>query len=201
MGNPDPEVSKIVQNRICSAMRFGIELGIDQIVVHSPFTYWHTLNSQNYNKIWPKLFAAVESNLIPVLKLASDSGVCVVLENVEDAEPWVRKELIKRVGSEHFGASLDTGHGHIASSRFRGAPLWDQIDILEDHLRHVHLHDNDGHADRHWNVGEGSIDWAPIFLKFRAMRARPRLILELVDRFELIPGMVSVIQQNYGDDL
>lgn len=201
LANPDPDMSALVQKRICTAMEFGIQLGIDQMVIHSPFTYWHSLNSRNYKNIWPLLFAAVEKNLTPVLKLACEAGVCVVLENVEDAEPWIRKELVARLANENLAVSLDTGHGFIAQQSFNGDPLLDQVDVLGESLVHVHLNDNDGHADRHWNVGDGCICWAPIFSKFRKMKSHPRLILEIVEDFELIPEMIDGIRKRFGEDL
>ncbi len=46
-------------------------------------------------------------------------------------------------------------------------------------LEHVHLQDADGHADRHWAIGEGTICWHAVFAALSKLESNPRLILEL----------------------
>jgi sugar phosphate isomerase/epimerase len=50
------------------------------------------------------------------------------------------------------------------------------------------LQDADGHADRHWAPGEGTILWKPVFEAIARHCDNPRLILELDDRTKLVQG-------------
>jgi sugar phosphate isomerase/epimerase len=55
-------------------------------------------------------------------------------------------------------------------------------------LRHVHLQDSDGYADRHWHPGEGSLPWRAIFAALKALPAMPRLIIEVKDQKNVRKG-------------
>jgi lipopolysaccharide export system permease protein len=62
-------------------------------------------------------------------------------------------------------------------------------------LAHVHLQDADGHADRHWAPGEGTILWRSVFDAVARHCDNPRLILELNDKGKLVQA------QRYLEDL
>ena len=55
-------------------------------------------------------------------------------------------------------------------------------------LGHVHLQDSDGYADRHWQLGQGTILWPSVFDAIRETGATPRLIIELRDKAGVIPS-------------
>ncbi|MCU0856619.1 MAG: TIM barrel protein [Rhodobacteraceae bacterium] len=58
-----------------------------------------------------------------------------------------------------------------------------------DRLAHVHLQDADGHADRHWALGDGTIRWAGVFRALADCASAPRLVLELADKRGIGPSM------------
>ena len=45
----------------------------------------------------------------------------------------------------------------------------------------MHLQDADGHADRHWAIGEGIIRWESVLRSIAEEAPRARMILELND--------------------
>jgi sugar phosphate isomerase/epimerase len=60
-------------------------------------------------------------------------------------------------------------------------------------LAHVHLQDADGHADRHWQIGQGNILWPSVFAAIAALSVKPRLILELADK-NCIPASMAYLE-------
>ncbi len=63
--------------------------------------------------------------------------------------------FIKEINSPYMRMCLDTGH----CSVFGLSPA-DAVRLIgKEYLRALHVHDNDGKADRHMLPGEGVIDW------------------------------------------
>ena len=94
--------------------------------------------------------------LIPMIK---DTGVKVCFENLYDvgeegivegpcADPYEALRYIEtlneRAGEECFGFCLDSGHLNLVRRGFR-----DFVHVLKDHIKVLHIHDNDGMADNH----------------------------------------------------
>ena len=73
----------------------------------------------------------------------------------------------------------------------------DHINILEDRLVHMHLHDNYKDGDYHNIPGEGDIEWDQVFKALGSLSKPPRLILELRDRRELLKAANYLIGNGY----
>lgn len=82
------------------------------------------------------------------------------------------KELQKNYGAA-TGMVLDTGHAHLNHWDIPGL-----IEELGETLLAIHLNDNDGTVDNHLAMGDGTINWSPIFDSLRRTSSIPRLILE-----------------------
>jgi sugar phosphate isomerase/epimerase len=65
-------------------------------------------------------------------------------------------------------------------------------------LAHVHLQDADGHADRHWQIGQGNILWPSVFAAIAGLPVKPRLILELADKSTIPASMAYLQAQGLG---
>jgi sugar phosphate isomerase/epimerase len=62
-------------------------------------------------------------------------------------------EMLESIGSHNVGFTLDVGHANTVG-------LVDEfLDQLNNHISHVHIHDNMGKKDEHLPLGKGSIDW------------------------------------------
>ena len=61
----------------------------------------------------------------------------------------------------------------------------------------MHIQDADGHADRHWRPGKGTINWVAIFEALQLSGANPRLIIELdtPNRHEVRTGAEWLIER------
>ncbi|MDQ7828052.1 MAG: sugar phosphate isomerase/epimerase family protein [Armatimonadota bacterium] len=109
--------------------------------------------------------------------LAREAGVVLAVENVG----WHGQEVCDQ---EEFtalaarlpdtaGVLLDVGHAYLA-----GWDLPEAFRTLASRLVAVHLHDNDGVADRHLPIGDGTIGWAALHPVLHALPARCQCVLE-----------------------
>lgn len=192
--NPDRDIRAIVTRRFEQGLEIAGALGLTHMVIHSPFTFWNELNKRNYPFIRETMFAAAAEAMAPVLRRAADVGCLLVLENIDDAEPSTRRELIEALDSPMLKLSIDTGHAQLAHGQYKAPPVTDFIADAGALLGHVHLQDADGWADRHWHPGEGTLPWPAIFNALRRLDATPRLILEVASRSERLPQTVSALR-------
>jgi len=183
----DPKLREAISGAILKALEFAESLGATQMVIHSPFWSFGA-NPFCADGNAGEVRAIIEQSrrtLDSVLPAARRAGCALVLENICDADPAPLLELVRSFDAEDVGLSLDVGHAHIAARRGGATPdQWVRAAGLL--LAHVHLHDNDGNADRHWAPGDGDLNWHALFEALSESKAEPRLILEL-HRLERLP--------------
>ena len=85
-------------------------------------------------------------------------GITICVENVLDENPLPLAALAGAVDHPDFGICLDLGHANCYSP----IPVRKWLQTLGGHIRHVHLHDNDGSADTHAPLGTGNVDLAAL---------------------------------------
>jgi len=181
----DAAIRAAVQRRLNQGIDVCAEIGATQMVIHSPFTIWDYYNRDNAPDSRERLRDRVRLCLEPVLIHAAEVGVTLVMENIEDLDPYERVTLARSFDTPHLRVSLDTGHAHYAHLIQRAPPVDYYVQAAGDLLAHVHLQDSDGYADRHWAIGEGSIPWPAVFRALTAAPTQPRLILELRNKDSL----------------
>ena len=175
----DSQVQTLVQNRLIAGLDVCEAIGSTHMVIHSPYTAWDHNNIMHYPDAREGIINRFATTIAPIVKRAEDIGTTLVLENIEDIDPYFRVMLIERVGSNALKVSVDTGHAYYAHKTC-GAPPVDYFLKAADHsLHHIHLQDADGYADRHWSLGEGAIAWEVIFRTLTQMPSKPRLIIEV----------------------
>ena len=195
ISSPDRDIRAVVQRRLLRGIEIAEALGATHMVVHSPFTCWHALNYANYGRLRADLFEASADCLGPVLARAADAGCTVMLENIDDADPRDRTDLVAGIDHPNLMVSLDTGHAELAHGRYGAPPVVDFVTASAGRIGHVHLQDADGYADRHWHPGEGRLPWAPIFAALAEVAPAARLILEVKDRHRLLPETVRRLER------
>jgi sugar phosphate isomerase/epimerase len=184
----DAEVRKIVTRRFQQALDVCAAINGTHVVIHSPFTTWGYNHRGLYPKDAGRTVEAARETLAPVLERAADMGVTFVVENIEDIEPADRANLCAALDWQALELSVDTGHAHYAHGSTSGPPVDFFIRAAGAQLGHVHLQDADGFADRHWQIGHGTILWPAVFKAIAETSANPRLILELRDQSGIIPS-------------
>lgn len=146
----DSRIRQTVLDRFAQAYEAAEELGARRIVFHSgmiPTVYFLEGWAERMTAFWEDFLPGRES--IPVC-----------MENVLDREyaPFleIAEALCERFPS--FGICLDAGHAHCYADH--SEETWAQA--LAGHIRHLHLHDNDGYWDRHLALGEGTVRWESV---------------------------------------
>lgn len=184
----DPEVRRIVTRRFQQGLDVCAALKATHMVIHSPFTTWGYNHRGLYPKDSARMIEAARDTLAPVLARAADMGVTLMLENIEDIEPADRAGLCAALDWQALALSVDTGHAHYAHVSTGAPPVDFFIRAAGAQLGHVHLQDADGYADRHWQIGHGTILWPSVFEAIAQTGANSRLILELRDKAGVIPS-------------
>jgi sugar phosphate isomerase/epimerase len=182
----DPDIRVIVRKRLLQGLEACEALGATHMVVHSPFTTWDYNNFDGYPGEREALFRRCHKTMGDAVKRAEEIGCEIVIENIEDINPRDRIELAQSFNSRNVRVSVDTGHAHYAHYSNGAPPVDYYISTAGKLLSHVHLQDADGHADRHWAPGEGTILWRSVFDAVARHCDNPRLILELNDKDKLV---------------
>src|SRR6202048_3039363 len=121
-----------------------------------------------------------ESAMISIEHLrafAKPLGVRILLENIPN-ELSTPDRLVEMIRSAHFddvGVCFDFGHAHIEGSVREG------FEILRNHIRSTHVHDNAKDKDSHLWPGQGTIDWKEAMELLRSAPQTPPLLLELAE--------------------
>ena len=186
--NKDAELRPLITARFLAALEAAAAIGARQMVLHSPYTAWYQNNRLCLPEYAEKKIARIHDVLRPVVDRAASEGIVLVIENIQDVDPAARRQLIESFASPAIQLSIDTGHAQLAR-RAAGAPPVDYfVRDAGDALRHVHLQDVDGHADRHWAPGEGEIEWDAVFRALAECTGAPHLVLELRSKGDIPKG-------------
>jgi len=78
------------------------------------------------------------------------------LENLLERDPAMLIDIVDAVRDPRLDACLDVGHVHCHSP----LPVTEWIRRLGSRIGYVHLHGNNGDADQHLGLGQGSLDMA-----------------------------------------
>lgn len=178
VGVPDSGIARAVTDMLLKSLEFAAAVGGSHVVLHSPFLFFGAPLVVHGADDRLRLFERIHRNLQPIVEAAAAQSCLLVFENICDLNPEPLDSLVRSFDSPWVGRSLDTGHANLM--RPRGGPpsdVW--VQVAGELLKHVHLADNDGEADRHWACGEGTINWRSTFEAIAALESRPRLILEV----------------------
>ena len=88
-------------------------------------------------------------------------GVNIAAENTRF--PAYNGYIYKNIPSGRLTLCYDTGHEHCYTKEKN------ILDLFGDRLTTTHIHDNDGSSDQHHLMGEGNIDFAPVFGRLARM--------------------------------
>jgi sugar phosphate isomerase/epimerase len=194
----DPDVREVVKRRLDVALdalgALTAKTGGGHMVVHSPSSTWDYHHYDFYARMRERQFERVHLCLKDAVKKAEGIGAVIVIENCDDIDPRFRVDLAKSFESPAVRVSLDTGHAHYAHYSTGGPPVDYFVNVAGPMLAHVHLQDADGHADRHWVLGEGTVPWFAVFRALDKLPEMPRLLIELADN-DRIPEAAAWLEK------
>jgi sugar phosphate isomerase/epimerase len=110
---------------------------------------------------WPRFWAHYVRVMKQCTQIARAHGVQLLVEPrvgelTSNSEALLR--LLEAVDDDNLGVILDTAHQHAQKELL---PL--SVEKLGSHIRYVHVADNDGTVNRHFEPGTGNIDWEELF--------------------------------------
>jgi sugar phosphate isomerase/epimerase len=195
---PDAEVRKVVIRRMLQGLEVCEYLGATQMVIHSPYLTWDYNNLDNLpgRQGYQAVLDHAHATMDEVVRRAEEIGVTMVVENIMDKDPDIRRILVEDFSSPAMAVSIDTGHAHYAHGSTGAPPVDYYVRRAGNMLQHIHLQDADGYADRHWKIGEGNISWHAVFRALGELTSKPRLILELRDKAGILPSVVWLRERN-----
>lgn len=108
-----------------------------------------------------------------LVEKADRNGIRIALENTDRLD--FLEYLLDRVRSPWLGLCYDTSHGRLCEER-----PFSLLRKYGDRLFALHLSDNDGLSDRHWELGKGVVDWFAFADVLAAEGRPPVLCLEVI---------------------
>lgn len=177
----DPEIQKLSRQRCEDSCALAKMLGAENVIFHSscfPFLRGAYLSQ------WAERCAEYYRSLTEQYPLS------ILIENSMDTDPEPLKRLMELVVSERIGVCLDIGHAN-----YSRAPIERWFEVLQGHIRYLHLSDNRGLFDDHLPLGYGSIDWKHVSSLCRQAGTVEVMTLE-VGGIDNVRHSISYLQSN-----
>ncbi|WP_421725060.1 sugar phosphate isomerase/epimerase family protein [Bauldia sp.] len=194
LASNDPGVRALAQERLSQALDVCEDLGLTQMVIHSPYIHWDQENLYRLPSRRDEKLDDFRATLEPVVIRAEALNVELVIENIEDRDPSIRGDIVTHLASPALKLSIDTGHAYYAN-RMGGAPSVDLfVRAAGEHLTHLHLQDADGLADRHWAIGDGTVPWMAVFEELGRLSSNPRLIIEIRNKTDVLRSAEHLVR-------
>lgn len=172
-------VREVAFSEYKKSIQFAQMVDASHVVIHPGFAY---------SKVFDKK-VAVERAILYLKELsafAKEYKVRLAIENVGygGSSIFTQEEFSNFLnhfeGDETVGYLVDVGHALLND--------WDIPKVIKDtkdRLLALHLHDNHGTSDNHLPIGEGKIEWEPIFQVIREEAIDCEFILEYAQHIPL----------------
>lgn len=146
-----------------------------EVAEHIPFRFLIQHVGVGNESFGERKFEAAMTSIEHLRAFARPLGVCILLENIPNdlSEPEKLVEFIHQSHFDDVGICFDVGHAHLMGGV---APAFE---ILKNHIRSSHVHDNLKDKDSHLWPGRGSIDWKQAMELLRSAPHTPPLLLEI----------------------
>ena len=176
LGSLNARVRAAALEEIRESLHFARTIGASIVVVHpAPGIVGMPEGKWSREEYPPKreagAMAKQEEFLVRAVKDLADYApdILLCLENLVYPHEIYRSpedmaELIRRVNRSNVGVTFDVGHAIVC-----GHKPADFLNLLQDAIFHVHLHDNDGVIDQHLPLGKGSIDYVDVIQSLKHM--------------------------------
>lgn len=164
----DPLIRRISENRILQSMAIARSMGLRGVVFHTGRI--QDFLDKRYIENW---LDRNEEFFRKVLNRYTQQQV--FMENMFDESPDIMLRLAERLKDEtRFGVCFDYAHATLSKT---DGGKW--IEELAPYIRHMHINDNDGANDRHWEIGTGRIDWRTFDNEVRRYGVDTSVLIEM----------------------
>lgn len=163
----DPRARALAADRYRQAIQLAKHYGAEKVIIHGGYNPWL------YYPIW----YTEQSVVFWKEFLREDPGVQLVLENVLETEPELLLDILEGVNDPRLGMCLDVGHANAYSP----VSLSDWVDRCARHIRHLHIHNNDGTKDAHQPLFDGTIPMKELLAQVETACPGATMTLELYE--------------------
>ena len=163
----DPKARELAVARFRQAIDLAKTYGAKKVIIHGGYNPWI------YYPVW-----YVEQSVVFWKEfLKQDPGVELVLENVLETDPAWLLDIVKGVNDPRLRMCLDIGHVNAYSK----IPVAEWLELYAPWINHFHIHNNDGTADRHCALFEGTIPMADFLRRAEQLSPGATFTLELME--------------------
>ena len=187
LASPNPGIRAESVKQIIDQITLASDLGAKLIVVIAGKR--HPLIAPSFETVWEKY---AKDSVCRCAEHAEKKGLMFGLENgpslfIDNAEKMLF--VLDQVKSPQLKVVFDVANASMVE------PIDLALDKVKDHLVHVHLSDTDGKKWTHSPVGQGTIDFAAVAEKLKAMNYTGVSILETTDREDPNGGIANSVEK------
>ncbi len=172
----EPTVRKGVQQHLIDYITLARNIEAEYIVLH--FGY-------HFSLFMDEVFRCLIETYKPVVELAEKYDLPIGIENMNQVHEECEivylgvtvdefQRVFDAIPSKHFGLTLDVAHASLLPGGSKSF-----MDAFPDKIISAHISDNDLYLDRHLPVGEGKIDFKPVFEQLISIGFESTLNIEL----------------------
>jgi len=163
----DPKARELSAARFRQAIALAKNYGARKVILHGGYNPW----------IYYPAWYVEQSILFWKDFLLDDPGVELVLENVLETDPTWLSDIVKGVNDPRLRMCLDIGHVNAYSK----VPVMEWLETCAPWISHFHIHNNDGTADRHSALFEGTIPMTEFLRRAEELCPNATFTLELME--------------------
>jgi len=186
-GSPDPKIRELTAFRFRQLIDATAIFKPRTVVCHAGYahdrySFWKEKWLEDTISAWRWLGAEI-----------FDRGSRLMLENVYEKTPDELLQVLRPLNPGHVGYCLDIGH----LTAFSKYPLDQWLAATGKYIGQLHLHDNCGDHDSHMGMGEGAIDFEPLFRYVRQMTPPPVVTLEPHQREDFMASLAYLEKSDF----
>ena len=145
-GTRDDLIAKVSNYRMQQVYDVAKKIDAKYIVYHNgyyPKTYSYIEWMQNAPEYWNEF-----------LQDKKEDDIKIHLENVFEDDYFIINELMEEIGDKQTSVCLDIGHVNAYSK----VSVKEWMRILKRHIKHMHVHNNNGDKDSHLGINHGNLN-------------------------------------------
>lgn len=174
----DPLARELAAKRFRQAMALARNYGAKKLILHGgchPRLYYPSWFVEQSVLFWREFLAQ------------NPDSMEICLENVLDPEPGLLGAIVRQVNDPRLRLCLDVGHANAYSK----IPAMQWIEDWGEYLSHAHIHNNDGTADTHSALYDGTLPMEAL------VKAIPgTMTLELPEIGESLAQLLNILERN-----
>ena len=159
------------------AIEFANMIGAQHVVIHPGFCFCPSFNKELGQQ-------RAKAYIQQLCEIAKPLNVKLAIENVgyNGSSLFTQEEYTNFLNDvdDTAGYLIDIGHAHL-----NHWAIPETIKAVKERLVALHIHDNSGTGDDHLPIGEGEIEWGPIFNMLVEEKVDCQLILEYAPETDL----------------